>query len=129
MIVATVAFGMGLDCPYVRRIIHWGSPNDVETYMQETGRAGRDGLPSTAELFIAVKESSSRHADYRMKEYGKLADGACRRKFLLKEFDLCSDSSEVSAAVGVVWFTRLLLNRRAAARNRQRRQKKEGMHI
>ena len=63
VIVATAAFGMGLDCPNVRHIIYWGSPNNVETYMQETGRAGRDGLPSTAELFSAVKESSTRHVD------------------------------------------------------------------
>ena len=97
VIVATVAFGMGLDCPNVRRIIHWGSPNDVETYMQETGRAGRDGLPSTAELFSAVKESSTRHIDYRMKDYCKLKEEDCRRKFLLQEFDLCSDASDVTA--------------------------------
>lgn len=99
VIVATVAFGMGLDCPNVRRIIHWGSPDDVETYMQETGRAGRDGLPSTAELFSAVKESALRHVEYRMKDYCKLTDGACRRKFLLQEFESCTDSEELTRII------------------------------
>ena len=42
VIVATVAFGMGKDCPNIRRIIHWGPPSDVESYIQKTGRAGRD---------------------------------------------------------------------------------------
>ncbi len=39
-VIATIVFGMGLDCPNVRRIIHWGVPADVESYLQETGRAG-----------------------------------------------------------------------------------------
>ena len=37
IVVATVAFGMGLDCPNVRRVIHWGASNDIEAYMQGTG--------------------------------------------------------------------------------------------
>lgn len=53
VVIATVAFGMGLDCPDVRRIIHWGPSSDIETYLQETGRAGRDGLPSKAVLYVA----------------------------------------------------------------------------
>ena len=42
VVVATVAFGMGLDCPNVRRVVHWGSSSDIEHYLQETGLAGRD---------------------------------------------------------------------------------------
>ena len=86
VIVATIAFGMGLDCPIIRRIFHWGPPEDIETYMQETGRAGRDGLPATATLYSAVKDSAT-HTDEKMKEYCKLKPEECRRKHLLKEFD------------------------------------------
>lgn len=46
VVVATVAFGMGLDCSNVRQVIHWGVPSDIETYVQETGQAGCDGLPA-----------------------------------------------------------------------------------
>ena len=46
VVIATVSFGMGLDCPNVRRVFHWGASPDIELYIQETGRAGRDGLAS-----------------------------------------------------------------------------------
>ena len=50
IIITTVAFGMGIDCQDVRQIVHVGPPEDVESYIQETGRAGCDGLQSIAVL-------------------------------------------------------------------------------
>ena len=48
LIIATSAFRMGIDCPDVRQITHWDVPDDAETYIQESGRAGRDEKPAIA---------------------------------------------------------------------------------
>ena len=84
VVVAAVAFGMGLDCPNVRRIIHWGASNDLEVYLQETERAGKDGLQADAILFI-VGHPSHRFLDEAMKEYCKNKE-VCRRQLVLKDF-------------------------------------------
>ena len=83
VVIATVAFGMGLDCPDVHRVIHWGPPEDIETYLQETGRAGRDGKPAFAYLFCGGKGF---HCDENIKAYCRNED-VCRRKLLLHYFD------------------------------------------
>ena len=86
VVVATIAFGMGLNIPNVRKVIHWGPPGDIESYMQETGRGGRDGLPATAILYASVSTPGSKTED-AMKDYCQLKPGNCRRKYLLSCFD------------------------------------------
>ena len=101
IIVATIAFGMGIDKSNVRLIVHFDLPKTLEGYYQETGRAGRDGLPSdcvlfyshddvpTLERFINEIEDDAirRHMHQKLAqviEFCKLR--ACRRRYLLRYF-------------------------------------------
>ena len=68
IVVATVAFGMGIDKPNVRFVVHYDLPRHLEGYYQETGRAGRDGLPAEALLLFGTQDAAM--ARYQIEQGG-----------------------------------------------------------
>lgn len=83
IIIATTALGMGVDIKGLHRVINYGPPSDVESYLQEVGRAGRDGQQSEALLLFHGRQLH--HCTPEMLEY--LKSTSCRRSKLLELFD------------------------------------------
>ena len=102
IMVATIAFGMGIDKPNVRFVVHYDLPKNIEAYYQETGRAGRDGLPSEALLLYGLGDISilksfiEKNSDQEQKRIeahklncmtGFAEAQTCRRRVLLNYFN------------------------------------------
>ena len=96
MVIATIAFGMGVDTPDIRNVVHWGPPEDVEQYVQSTGRAGRDGKTSHAILLIG-SGLDKRDTEASMQEYST-NKAECRRRLLFRDFDQSADISNQGCA-------------------------------
>lgn len=101
IVVATVAFGMGIDKPNVRYVVHFDIPKNIESYYQETGRAGRDALPAEAILFYdpadiarvrsftdAIEDPKQKQIEiHKVNAMASFAESqTCRRQVLLNYF-------------------------------------------
>ncbi len=84
IVICTVAFGMGINCPDVRLIVHLGPPSDPEMYVQEIGRGGRDGSLSYAVLLSTSKQLQN--CSQTMIEYFNNKT-QCRRELMFRQFD------------------------------------------
>ena len=100
VLVATVAFGMGIEIRDVRSVIMWGPPKDLSTFWQEVGRAGRDGAPAEAIVYLYPHAVNPRFIAEDMCELCQSYGDECIHKHVLRRFSLCKETDIELDAIG-----------------------------
>ncbi len=86
VVIATIAFGMGINCHDIRHVIHWGVPADVEMYVQESSRAGRDEKLACATILKNSADMDERFTTKEIIDYCINKPSICRQKLLFQYF-------------------------------------------
>ncbi len=121
VIIATSAFGLGVDISDVQTVIHWQCPESQSVFLQQSGRAGRNGRPAYALTYHSATDTSTKSTDKHMQSFCRNEGSVCRRSVLLnasggcgcsggprhvaghKCCDICCASCECGSCPSFVW--------------------------